>query len=518
MSVKLYAGAVLFTAIVHASAAAAAAQAQSPPPQPPAQNPPSEADAIRDEVTKLRDEFEQLRQQYDARLASLEERLATLQGSAPPANPATPPAQAAATPPAATLPPETPATPAPPPEAPQATAAAPSDAQVPSGAASAGGPEGSLPVYGNATAMSKVFNPDISVIGNFLGAVGHNDIEPTPSLELNEAEASFQAVVDPYAKADFFVAYGPDGAEIEEGYLTLTSLPAGLLMKVGKMRSAFGKVNQMHTHVLPWADRPLVSRNLLGGEEGIADSGISVSKLILNPWFFLEATGEVYRGESEVFHAPTRSDLTYLARVRGYHDISESMNLDLGTRSPTVTTTPRTTARRDCSAWMRPSGTGRCGALFTAASSGAASSSGAAGINRRRTLRAKRSATTQAASTSSPGAGSAALAGTGPSARRMATSTIRPVVPGHVLAQRVQPDPGAVPPDHATPRATRRASSSSSSCLRLARTAPTRSEACIMLKHITRLSPSGRSHRRWRPCMQRRRSTSSPPPRISHRS
>ena len=331
MSVKLYTGAVLFTAIVHAGAAAAAAQAQSPPPQPPAQNPPSEADAIRDEVTKLRDEFEQLRQQYDARLASLEERLARLPGGAPPANPATPPAQAAATPPAATLPPETPATPAPPPEAPQATAATPSDAQVPSGAASAGGPEGSLPVYGNATAMSKVFNPDISVIGNFLGAVGHNDIEPTPSLELNEAEASFQAVVDPYAKADFFVAYGPEGAELEEGYLTLTSLPAGLLMKVGKMRSAFGKVNQMHTHVLPWADRPLVSRNLLGGEEGIADSGISVSKLILNPWFFLEATGEVHRGESEVFHAPTRSDLTYLARVRGYHDISESMNLDLGT-------------------------------------------------------------------------------------------------------------------------------------------------------------------------------------------
>ena len=121
---------------------------------------PSEAHAIRDEVTKLRDEFEQLRQQYDARLASLEGRLATLQGSAPPANPAAPPAQnAAATPPAATLPPETPATPAPPPEAPQATAAAPPDAQVPSGAASGGGPEGSLPVYGNASAMSKIFNP-----------------------------------------------------------------------------------------------------------------------------------------------------------------------------------------------------------------------------------------------------------------------------------------------------------------------------------------------------------------------
>jgi hypothetical protein len=36
----------------------------------------------------------------------------------------------------------------------------------------------------------------------------------------------------------------------------LTSLPGGLLTKVGKMRAAFGKVNSLHNHVLPWADRP----------------------------------------------------------------------------------------------------------------------------------------------------------------------------------------------------------------------------------------------------------------------
>ena len=326
MSGRFYTRAVLFV-IAGCFAATAAAQDPSPPPQPPQPAPSgaaADAQAIRDEVARLRGEFEQMRQQYDARLAALEGRLATLQGAAAPA-PATPPPQnAAATPPAQTA---TPPAEAPAPQ----TAAAPPEAQVPAGAASGGGPEGALPVYGNTSAMSKIFNPDIAVIGNFLGAVGENDIEPAPSLELNEAEASFQAVVDPYAKADFFVAYGPEGAEVEEGYLTLTSLPAGILMKVGKMRSGFGKVNQMHAHVLPWTDRPLVSRNLLGGEEGIADSGISVSKLILNPWFFLEATGEVYQGESEVFHAPTRSDLTYVGHVRGYRDITESMNLDLGT-------------------------------------------------------------------------------------------------------------------------------------------------------------------------------------------
>ncbi len=50
-------------------------------------------------------------------------------------------------------------------------------------------------------------------------------------------------------------------------------IPGGLLVRVGKMRAAFGKVNTLHNHVLPWTDRPLVTTNLVGGEEGIDDAG-----------------------------------------------------------------------------------------------------------------------------------------------------------------------------------------------------------------------------------------------------
>jgi hypothetical protein len=168
------------------------------------------------------------------------------------------------------------------------------------------------------------------VIGNFLGAVGKNDVAPAPAFDMSEAEASFQAIVDPYARADFFLSASPEGLEIEEGYLTLTSLPAGLLAKVGKMKQQFGKVNTLHPHSLPWADVPLANINLLGGEEGLNDSGISVSKLILNPVMFLEATGEVYQGNSGVFQSHTRSDVSWVARLRGYRDITESTNLDVG--------------------------------------------------------------------------------------------------------------------------------------------------------------------------------------------
>jgi hypothetical protein len=260
---------------------------------------------VRDELQQLRTEFETLRQQYDSRMTALETRLASLEGR---------PAVGAPTAPA-----------------PATVAGSPPQVQVPPGAAGAAGPEGALPVYGNASALSKIFNPDIAAIGDFLGAAGRNSMDAAPALEMHEAEIAFQAIVDPFARADFFFAASPEGFEIEEGFVTFTSLPGGLLAKVGKMRGAFGKVNTIHNHVLPWTDRPLVTRNLVGGEEGISDAGISVSKLLLNPWFFLEATGEVYRGQSDVFASYKRSDLTYVGRLRGYRDVSEGSNLDLGT-------------------------------------------------------------------------------------------------------------------------------------------------------------------------------------------
>ena len=181
-------------------------------------------------------------------------------------------------------------------------------------------------------ASSKVFNPDIAVIGDFLGAAGKNESDrATPSLEMHESELSLQAIVDPYARADFFLTFSPDEVGVEEGFITFTSLPANFLLKVGKMRASFGKANQMHNHVLPWTDRPLVTQDLVGGEEGISDAGLSLSRLFPNSILFLEATAEVYRGESPgLFAAPRRQDVAFVGRLRGYRDLTESTNLDFG--------------------------------------------------------------------------------------------------------------------------------------------------------------------------------------------
>jgi len=199
-------------------------------------------------------------------------------------------------------------------------------------------PTAQLPVYGGNSAASKALNPDISVIGDFIGAAGGNTapplaiLQPFPSLEMHESEIGLQAIIDPYARGDFFISFGEEGVDLEEGYITFTALPAGFVAKVGKMRSAFGKVNLMHNHVLPWVDRPLVTTNLVGGEDGIDDTGASIERILPAPkGIFLQATGQIFRGDSDdVFHAQQRSDVSTVEHLRGYRDLNESTNLDIG--------------------------------------------------------------------------------------------------------------------------------------------------------------------------------------------
>src|SRR5438874_1111548 len=137
-------------------------------------------------------------------------------------------------------------------------------APVPPAAAAPLSQAQAISLGGAGGSAAKALNPDISAIGDFIAVAGHNPVQPSPSLEMHESELGFQAIIDPYARGDFFLSFGEEGVNLEEGYITFTALPAGFVAKVGKMRSAFGKVNTMHNHVLPWVDRPLVTNNRMG--------------------------------------------------------------------------------------------------------------------------------------------------------------------------------------------------------------------------------------------------------------
>ena len=204
---------------------------------------------------------------------------------------------------------------------------------VPTTAPAPPGPEVTPPPPAAAPAQtSSYFNPAIAVIGNFIGVAGHNPVENRPSLEVHESEISLQAIVDPFARADFFISLSNDGIELEEGFITFTQLPAGLLLKVGKFKAQFGKINTLHPHVLPWPDVPLPMENLLGGEGGWNDAGLSLAKLLPLPGdTFSELTGQVFRGKTDgLFDAPSRGDLSYLGQYRAYRDFGDDHNVELG--------------------------------------------------------------------------------------------------------------------------------------------------------------------------------------------
>src|SRR5580704_7023008 len=208
----------------------------------------------------------------------------------------------------------------------------PEPGMVPSTSAPAAAQAAQTQTFGGASGNAKLLNPDISLIGDFIGTAGHNNVSPGRSLEMHESEVGLQAIIDPYARADAFISFGETGVNVEEAYVTFTSLPAGLLLKVGKKRADFGKVNTIHNHALPFIDRPLVTNNLVGGEDGIDDAGFFLSRFLPAPknWF-LEGSAEVLRGDSaDVFQASRRQDVSVVGHLRAYRDLSESTNLDLG--------------------------------------------------------------------------------------------------------------------------------------------------------------------------------------------
>ncbi len=200
-----------------------------------------------------------------------------------------------------------------------------------------------------ASRLSSSLNPAISVIGTLLGTAANADaFEKNIDLGLHEAEFSFQAYVDPYAKADFYVAFGRHGGNplaveteeghggfepaLEEAYLTTLSLPYALKVKAGIFRNAFGKLNPSHPHAHPFADPPRAYANFLG-DEGLADTGVSINWLVPNPLgYFQELTFEFTSGntESPSFAQAVGNKFLYLGHLKNFFDLTENATLEVG--------------------------------------------------------------------------------------------------------------------------------------------------------------------------------------------
>jgi hypothetical protein len=177
--------------------------------------------------------------------------------------------------------------------------------------------------------------PDISAIGDFRASY-KNNVKRNFDAGINEAELSFQSVVDPYARADFFFSVGKDSAgkfsaDLEEGYLTTLSLPAHLQLKVGKFRSALGRINPVHPHALSFISLPNAYENYFG-EGGITDEGASLSWLVPNSLFYQELALQVTDGpiDNPSFSRSVGNTYLELAHLKNFFDLSANATLELG--------------------------------------------------------------------------------------------------------------------------------------------------------------------------------------------
>ena len=384
----LTAAAPRVVAAQEAPAAAGQAPAAAGPAQP------------RADVEQIRHELEALRQEYAGRMAAIEARLAAIEGAA--ASPARSRTRrrddTGARQPAA--------------EAPTAA--------VPAGVGGEGAPA-ALPVYGGSAASSKVFNPDIAAIGNFVGAAGKSPGGGEPSLNLQESELSFQAVVDPYARADFFLTFGPEEVGVEEGYITFPTLPGGLLGKVGKMREAFGRVNTEHPHTLPFADLPLVSREPARAARRSPTPACRSRGSYPIPWLLPRGDGPALPRRVGRLQGPDARRPAVrrpAARLPGHHRVHEPRRRRLDRLRQQRRRPP--TRRRGWSAPTSRCATGRCAVRSTRTCSPGARRSGAGGSSR--PARSTPSAPTATSATSSRGAGPRACGSTPPSAPKSPAS------------------------------------------------------------------------------------------------
>jgi hypothetical protein len=177
--------------------------------------------------------------------------------------------------------------------------------------------------------------PDISVIGDFQASY-KDYTKRNFDAGINEAELSLQSVVDPYARADFFLSVSKDpitgkfGLDLEEGYLSTLSLPAGLQLKVGKFRSALGRVNPVHPHALPFISLPEAYTNYFG--DGINDEGASLSWLVPNPAFYQELVFQFTDGpiDNPSFSRSVGNTYFELAHLKNFFDLSANATLEFG--------------------------------------------------------------------------------------------------------------------------------------------------------------------------------------------
>ena len=181
--------------------------------------------------------------------------------------------------------------------------------------------------------------PDISAVGDIVFDLSPEGSTREDSTRLNvrEVEVALQAVVDPYFRGDIFLGVSDlEGIAIEQAYLTTTSLPHQLELRLGRFLMPFGKQNTTHRHDLHTVDYPFVIQSFFTAE-GLKGTGLQGSRVFSPFGFYQElivtAVDRLGERPDDLTTAKQVNEdidgLGYSARLRNYVDISEAANVEL---------------------------------------------------------------------------------------------------------------------------------------------------------------------------------------------
>ena len=179
---------------------------------------------------------------------------------------------------------------------------------------------------------SNLANPSIGLNGLFSGQIAP-DLDQPYGFSFDAAELSLISVVDPYWTFDANITFTADEVDPEEVWARTTSIP-NLSLRVGKIRAAFGKHGQLHTHAFPFVQAPVIMANTIG-DEGFKDAGLEASWLMPTPWF-MDLTGAIYQAveaddENPLdFGSSDHGNVPFGGRLRSQFDLGEETTMELG--------------------------------------------------------------------------------------------------------------------------------------------------------------------------------------------
>ncbi len=193
--------------------------------------------------------------------------------------------------------------------------------------------------------QQSALNPNISVGGDYYYAYGtsKSDYNRVPSdgfpevswgtgkFMLREMEVGFQSALDPYSRAKVFFSFTREGVYLEEGYAQWLNMPLNMNLKIGEIKTQFGKLNRYHDHALPQFERPLVLTNFFG-ITSLKGFGLGANFLLPS------ITAQVNELDLEMIdggmgHCFTDQGdhrMIYVAHLKNYFDINRSTYVELG--------------------------------------------------------------------------------------------------------------------------------------------------------------------------------------------